>query len=475
MSSVWQNAESIASFPQLQGVIEADVAIIGAGITGITTAILLQEAGLKVAVIESMQIGSGTSGFNSGHLTTVLLDMKYSTILKNFGKDKAKLAAQSQIEALATIKTLIKKFNIDCDFKTIPGILYATKEEQLSSLMEEFNAMQELNIDCSLIDKVPLPFKTLQGISCPNQARFHPLKYILSLAQQVGSKKDSIFENSHVISMEMKDICVVKTKEGEVRAKSVVMATYTPARTENPIEDCLFWDLDDPYHYTRVFEDQKGQLLIIGGEDHKTGLEKHPLDSYKNLESYARDHYNISSIDYQWSAQLYDPADGLPYIGKIPFRKNIYIAAGYSGEGLTGGTCAAKIISDQILERENSFAKLYNPRRIKPLASIKNFLSTTSTTLIGLILDRFKGSKDLFNEINKGEGKLVKHKGKQIAAYKDDKGEIHLISPVCTHLGCIVGWNEEAKSWDCPCHGGRYDSYGKVLNGPPTRGLQQIQ
>ena len=262
-----------------------------------------------------------------------------------------------------------------------------------------------------------------------------------------------------------------------IQAKVAAYRSYIiGVRVKDIIEDALYWDMDEPYHYMRLAEDEKGPLLLIGGEDHKTGEGRRTQTHFDALIDYARQRYDVSEVDYQWSSQLYEPADGLPYIGKSALEPNVYIATGYSGEGLTCGTIAGQLIADDLLGKPNRWAKLYNPNRIKPLASAASMISENTDAAMHFIGDRLKfPAAYSFQEIAPGEGKLTEVDGRKLAVYRDEQNDVHVLSPVCTHAKCIVNWNQAEKSWDCPCHGGRFTPNGDVIEGPPTVGLEKIQ
>ncbi len=494
--SIWTHKAKETTFPQLKENITVDVAIVGAGITGLSTASYLMNRGLKVAIVEANHVGYGVSGFNSGHLTSMLLDMKYSSIHHDFGTEKTQLVGQCQVDAINMIEANIRQYGMDCEFKRIPGFLYAEQPDQVKALEKEFNATQQANVPCELIDHAPLPFNTHKAILLPEQARFHPLKYVQGLAQAVAAQDELLFENTHVVGIDQGEQCVVKTRSGTITANKVVLGTHTPiglwpsiqtrlepirsyiigVRVNDIIADGLYWDMDEPYHYMRLTEDENGPLLIIGGEDHKTGEKEDTATCFKGLEEYAHRHYDVRSIDYHWSAQLYDPVDGLPYIGPTQAAPNVYIATGFTGEGLTGGTYAGKIIADAILGVDNAWAAVYRPDRVKPLASAAGFISENVGTVAHFVGDRLKPSEAQTEaEIPAGKGCILMKEGKKVAAYKDESGKVHLMSPVCTHMGCHVNWNNAEKSWDCPCHGGRYDATGHVIDGPPVKNLDKIE
>lgn len=507
--SLWKHSvESLqpgiemSNYPPLQETVVADVAIIGAGITGVTTGLLLQQAGYSVVIIDAHPIAYGVSGFNSGHLTSMLLDMDFRRVIANFGEADTRTVTVHLQETILQIEQWAQDYAIACEFKRVPGYLYAESPEQVPDLRELEEAASRAGLPVRQVTRVPLPFPTEEGILVANQARFNPLKYIQGLARQFSEQGGSIYENSRVIDVKnggtQAPHCI-ETEAGQVFADEVVIATHTPIgfrpalqsrleamrsyvigiRTQDPIEDALFWDMEQPYHYIREAEDEKGRLVIIGGADHHTGEKRETETCFRELEEYAHKHFNVEAIDYHWSAQFYNPADGLPYIGKLA---GTYVATGYSGEGLTFGTLAAKIITAQIQGREHPCSDILSPLRAKPIASASGILAENFNTLTHFVKDRFSKAEvtamesiPSSQEIPLGEGRICEIEGQKLAVYNSPEGVMHFLSPVCTHMKCIVGWNAAEKSWDCPCHGGRFDATGKVLNGPPVTDLPHIE
>ncbi len=502
--SLWQHtselenakAGQVINYPPLQDEFSTDVVIVGGGITGLTTAYLLQTTGYNVALVDTHSVGYGVSGFNSGHLTSMLLDMKYSKIISAFGEENTRTIGSAIQKSIDMIERIVLDNHIDCRFRRIPGYLYAEYETQRQALYREHEAASKAGLQLNRVYRVPLPFTTDEGSMVGNQARFHPLKYVQGLARLFTNAGGRIFENSQVQSVQSgsrKTLHAIETAQGRIHAEEIVLATHTPIglrpalqsrltplrsyiigiRADNGLEDALFWDMDEPYHYIRLAKDEHGVILIIGGEDHKTGEHRDTDVCFQNLEHYARDRFRVRSVDYHWSAQLYDPADGLPYIGKI---SGVYVATGFSGEGLTFGTLAGKMISDQIRGIRNPCDEILDPNRTDIAASAEGFISENVGTISHLVKDRLqKAAPCTPEEIPIGEGRICSINGDKTAVYHADDDVFHLFSPVCTHMKCIVAWNESEKSWDCPCHGGRFDANGNVLNGPPVEPLRLIK
>lgn len=482
-----------------------DVAIVGAGITGLTTALLLHQAGFRVAVVDAHEVGQGVSGFNSGHLTSMLLDLRYTTIQAHFGKKGARQAAHSQQAAISQIEDLVERYDISCGFARVPGYLYAERPEQIKTLDEEHEAARQAGIQVLRAGGTPLPFtdRIRHSLMIPDQGRLNPYQYCLGLVRTLADAGQPIFEHSRVTSISERIPLSVKTEHGCIIADHVVMATHTPigffpilqskvapyrsyiigARLAEDIPDALFWDMEDIYHYIRLVPDdiKNGRpLIVIGGEDHAVGAVEQTEKCFERLEVYARERFNVLSIDARWSAQLFAPADGLPYIGRYGHDSNLYMATGFTGEGLTCGTVAGMIIADQIRNIPNPWSRLYDPTRFKPLASAREFISQNTQVVGHFIGDRLKkddevSRDEVLADLSPGEGKIVSLDGDKCALYCDEDGSVYEMSPVCTHARCMVHWNEAERSWDCPCHGGRFSATGDVINSPPTVGLDIVK
>jgi glycine/D-amino acid oxidase-like deaminating enzyme/nitrite reductase/ring-hydroxylating ferredoxin subunit len=473
-----------------------DALIVGGGITGLTTALLLQKQGKQCIVAEAYTIGFGTTGGTTAHLNN-FFDATYADVESDFSKEAAKLLANCGNESFEMIAAMIKEYNIDCDFEYKDGYLYAETDAEVKALDEIFTASQKagIEVDESTTNGVNVPFK--KAIVFKKQGQFHPLKYIFKLAEAFVDAGGIIVENTFIRDSSYED-CVHSAKGDTIiiKAKNLIYATHLPPginvfdfrcspyrsyvlgitlKDENAYPDCLSYDSKDPYHYfrTHIINDKK--YMILGGEDHKTGHED-PNAAFEALEKYARQYYDIADVAFKWSAQYYIPADGLPYIGQLPGGDpNMYIATGYNGNGMMFGTIAGKIISDAVTGIENEYSYLFNPSRIKPVAGFKEFVKENADVAYHFIADRFSAENiDSLKELETDSGTIVKYNHEKLAVYKDAEGNVTALNPVCTHAKCIVSFNNAEKSWDCPCHGGRYDVNGKVLTGPPRANLQKV-
>ncbi|WCT13253.1 FAD-dependent oxidoreductase [Mucilaginibacter jinjuensis] len=464
-----------------------DVLVIGAGITGLTAALLLQQSGKKVLIAEAYYVGFGTTGGTSAHINT-FADTTFGEAESAFGEDGAKLFAEAIREGYDLIKTSQK----DCDFEVRPAYLYAENDEEVKLLDEIYEGAVKVGVAVAYTDKVPTPVPFKKALLWPDQAQFHPLKYLNQLQDAFVAAGGIIKENTRVENIESKDGLHIA---GGIRAKHIIYATHMPSNINlfnfecapyrsyvlavklksGKYPEALIYDSQEPYHYVRTHMIDDEELLLVGGLDHKTGHED-PEKAFGELEKYVREYYSVSSVKYKWSSQYYVPVDGLPYIGKMPMSANgIYCATGYNGNGMMLGSVAGKILSDLILEKENKYEKLFSPSRAKPVDSFTEFMKENADVAYHFVADRFGiHESDSLKPLTPGTGKVVEVDGQKIAAYRGEDGEIHALSPVCTHAACIVNWNGEEKSWDCPCHGARFDIDGNVLTGPATKNLLKI-
>ncbi|HET7768557.1 MAG TPA: FAD-dependent oxidoreductase [Chloroflexota bacterium] len=489
--SLWlATAPDEAQFAPQDGDLAVDVAIVGGGIAGLTAAALLKKEGRTVAVIEKDRIAGGETGHTTAHLTEVV-DTRYRTLEQDFGEAEARLVAQSSRDAIARIEAFIHEHAIECGFRRVPAWLYAERQEDVDSLLEEREAARRAGMDVQYIGHLPLPFPVKGALRFENQAEFHPREYVLPLARTIPGDGSRVFERTHVHDVEDGARCKVKTSGGVITARDVLVLANVPvherlflhtklypyrsyavaSRVEEELEG-LFWDTESPYHYTRTQRTRDGVMLIVGGEDHKTGTDDKTDERYAKLESYAIDrfaHVGFKRAEYRWSGQIIETADGLPYIGRSPNAEHVWVGTGFSGNGMTLGTLAGMLLTDLAQGRENAYAALYNPSRVKPLAAAVTYLSENVDFPRYFIQDRLlrvNVEAKALEEVGSGEGKIVQLRGEKLAVYRDDGGEVHALSPVCTHLACEVSWNRAERSWDCPCHGSRFSIDGEVINGP---------
>jgi glycine/D-amino acid oxidase-like deaminating enzyme/nitrite reductase/ring-hydroxylating ferredoxin subunit len=489
--SLWDaTSPSSSRFEPLQADVHVDVAIVGAGITGLTAALLLSEKGRRVAVIEKETIGSGETGNTTAHITEAI-DARYHYVKRHYSKEEAKLVADASRASLEKIAELVQRYSIDCHFRRVPGYLYTEKRKYVAELKNEAAAAREAGLDAQWTTEVPLPFETRGAVLWPDQAQFHPREYLTALARHAVAAGARIYEHTFATNVEKG---LVETEKGRITADAVFMATNVPVsgfthvhvkqaayrtyaiayeeRSAHP--EGLFWDTADPYHYTRWQDTSEGTFLIVGGEDHRVGEEEDTEGSFERVASYARQYFGERAERHRWSGQVLEPHGGLPLIGG---SDDVYISTGYAGQGMTFGTAGAMLVTDLVLGLKNPWADVFDPSRNRPHITTREFITENLHFPAHLAVDRLTSAgveARSTEDVARGEGKILKIDGKKVAAYRDDTGALHCLSPICTHMKCDVAWNNAERTWDCPCHGSRFTPTGDVLNGPAHEPLKKV-
>jgi glycine/D-amino acid oxidase-like deaminating enzyme/nitrite reductase/ring-hydroxylating ferredoxin subunit len=492
--SFWIDSTPELNFPTLSANINVDVAIVGGGIAGLTTAMLLKRAGKTVALVESKQIVSGTSGHTTAKVTS-LHQLIYAELIKDLGLAKAQIYADANQAALERVAKFVEEEQIDCDFSRRSSYTFTESASGLKQIEDEVAAALKLGLPASFVQTTSLPFPIAGAVKFDRQAQFHPRKYLHHLAKCVQGDGSYVFEDTRVLNVDEGNIsCQVRTDRGVLTAKKVVITTHLPildsglffaktypkrsyivgARIDpERAPEGMFIGSGSEYFSIRTTPDTDGLMLLVGGGGHKVGEVTHTEEQYQKVEDYARSRFGIETFDYRWSTQDLVSFDKVPYIGKLtPFSPHTYVATGFSLWGMTNGTLAGMLLSDTILGIDNPWAELFDATRVTPFATPTGIAQTAS---IGMhwLGDRFKGvGTAALSTVAVGEGKLVTVDGKKVAAYRDEKGALHAVSAVCPHLGCIVAWNSAEKSWDCPCHGSRFDCDGVVLEAPAVTDLK---
>lgn len=498
-SSYWIDSASLPRFPKVEKNLEVDAVVIGGGLTGITAAYLLKQAGKTVALLERERCARVDTGHTTAHLTSVT-DLRLQALAKTFGREAAKAVWDAGAAAIDEIVKIIRAEDIACDFRWVPGYLHSPLEgatpKDRAELSREAKLATELQIAAEFADAVP--FFNLPGVKFPHQAIFHPRKYLAALVQRIPGRGSHVFENSDASEAQEKPLAV-KSNGKTIRCGSILMATHNPLMglagtfgsalfqtklllyssyalgakiPARQIPEASFWDTAEPYNYLRVERRRGFDYAIFGGEDHKTG-QADERAAYARLEKRFLRFVPEAQIDHRWSGQVIETTDGLPFIGELV--ENQYGATGFAGNGMTFGTLGAMMMVDGVRKKKNPWQDLFDPGRKKVLGGTWRLVKENVDYPYYMLRDWVGGAEgNSLQGLRRGHGKVLKLDGKKVAAYRDDAGKVTLCSPVCTHLKCIVGWNDAERTWDCPCHGSRFKPTGDVISGPAEEPLEKL-
>ena len=494
--SVWiGTGPELPGHPELDGDVRADVAVLGGGIVGITTALLLAEAGARVVVLEADRLANGVTGHTTAKVTSQH-GLIYSRLRSRFGAEGARAYAQANEAALDWIAGRVEQDGIDCDFRRRPAYAYATSRAERLKAEREAEAASEAGLPAWFTEETPLPYEVEGAVRFDNQGEFHVRKYLAALAAALDARDCRVFEHTRAVEVGTDEHCLVKAAGGTVTADQVVVATHYPfldrslafarvhpersyaiaCRIAGEPPEGMFISAGSPTRSIRgVPLDGDGELLLVGGEGHRTGTGGDTTERYRRLEEFAREHWDVRSVDYRWSAQDNTTVDGVPYVGPLtPRNDRVLMATGFAKWGMTGGTAAALVLSDRLLGRDNAWAQLFNPNRLNPRASAAKLVTENAQAGLRFVGDRItKPGRRALEDLRPGEGDIVRHDGEKVAGYRDEDGTLTAVSPTCTHLGCQVNFNAAERSWDCPCHGSRFAPDGRVLQGPAVHRLER--
>ncbi|HYD32120.1 MAG TPA: FAD-dependent oxidoreductase [Azospirillaceae bacterium] len=498
-TSVWMATSEMPEGDKEAANERLDVLVVGAGIAGLTTALLLQREGRSVLVVDDGPAGSGETSRTTAHLSNAI-DDRYTEIERMHGAEAARLAADSHTAAIDRIESLAKEEVIDCDFARLDGYLIPAEGHSSAVIDQELEAAHRAGL--TAVERVDHPPLMSAGpgpcLRFPNQGMFHPLKYLNGLLRAFTAHGGRLVSGVHVNGVSEGKPAKVTTDGGPTfYPDAVVVATNTPVndwvkihtkqaayRTyavalrvpQGSVPTALYWDTADPYHYVRLQPMDDHDLLIVGGEDHKTGEARDQDERWARLEGWTREHFPMAqAVEFQWSGQVMEPFDGLAYIGRNPGSTggNIYIATGDSGMGMTHGTIAGMLLTDLIQGRDNPWTTVYDPAR-KPFSALGTFLKENLD--VARQYSHYLRPAEVGNvaEIRPGTGAVVRENGQMVAAYRADDGTVTRLSAVCTHMQCVVQWNPGERTWDCPCHGSRFTTEGALLNGPAVSPLAHL-
>jgi glycine/D-amino acid oxidase-like deaminating enzyme/nitrite reductase/ring-hydroxylating ferredoxin subunit len=487
LESLWLATTETTDYGPLEDELEVDTAVVGSGITGLTAALRLVEAGQTVALIESDRIVTGATGYTTAKLTSQH-GLIYDELRSNFGRRKAQQYADANEAAIDEVETRVEDLGIDCDFERRPAYTYAASSDDLDAIRAEVEAAAALGLPAAVAETTDLPFDVPGAVRFDDQAQFHPRSYLLAIAEEIRAGGSYVFEETQARDIDPGSPCAVETSRGEVVADDVIVATQFPffdrngyfarmhpkqayllaVRIDGTPPTGMYYSTGSPPQTLRSHPVEDEDLLLVGGQGHKTG-ENDPSTSerYRRCEAFAREHFDVESVEYRWSTHDYYSVDRVPFVGPLgPTTENVYVGTGFSGWGMTGGTAAGLILSELVRTGSHPWADVFDPRRITPRASAKRFVRENAGVaghFAGDWADALLSSADLPSA---GEASVIREGGRPYGVYRDDDGRVHTVSAVCPHMKCVTRWNDAERTWDCPCHGSRFTHEGEVISGP---------
>lgn len=485
----WNDTAAGAAFPRLAEDLNVDVAIIGGGIVGVTTARALKDMGQTVAVIEARRVGRQVTGRSTAKITSQH-GLIYQTLAQKFGEDRARLYAEAQETALRRIQSLAAQHGIDCDLEAKAAYVYTREPGYLEKIEKEVEVAARLGLPASLVRGGELPFGALAAVRFDDQAQFHPTKYVVGLAQTIPGAGCHVFENSRAIDWEPTRVV---TEHGSVRARHVVMATHLPlgqvggyhARAYPQAEpviaarirrapDGMYITAEKPSRSVRTHTREDGEVYgVAAGGSFKPGHTDEERESFRELERWFSESLDADPVAYRWVNEDYKPMDDAPFVGwSSSLGAGYLVATGFDAWGISNGTAAGMILADLAAGKGNGWLELFDAKRVKPLAGGARFAMENVKTAVHLVGGHLSRKPKSPDEIAPGQAAILDLDGKSVAAFKDEQGQVHAVSAVCTHMGCVVGWNETDRTWDCPCHGSRFELSGEVIHGPATKPLK---
>jgi glycine/D-amino acid oxidase-like deaminating enzyme/nitrite reductase/ring-hydroxylating ferredoxin subunit len=491
--SYWMASTPTTDYPKLTEDINVDVAIVGGGMSGISCAYMLTKEGVKVAILEADHILQGTTGHTTAKITSQH-GLIYSKIKSKMSMEFAQQYADANESAIRLIEKIQSELHIDCDFMHQPAYVFTRQDQYVQKIKDEVEAASKLGIKASYVEEIPFDIPIKAAVRFENQAQFHPRKYLLELAKEVIKNGGRIYEQTRAIDIEENGVYVISTKDGKkVTAEKVIIASHYPfynkhgmyfariyiersyalgVKVKEKYPGGMYITAEDPAKSLRSQSSDDGELIIIGGEHHKTGQGKDTTKHYEALIAFSKDHFTVEDIPYRWSTQDCMTLDDVPYIGHYTSdTPNLYVATGYGKWGMTNSTVSAMLLSDLIVRGRSPYQDVYNPSRKTIAASAKEFIKENINVAKELIKGKFSPLPNDF-DIKPGEGKVINGNGERIGAFRDEKGVLHLVNTTCTHMGCELQWNSAERSWDCPCHGSRFTYEGDIIEGPAVMPLE---
>ena len=492
-TSLWLATTGGTDYDPLDGDLTVDSAVVGGGIAGLTAATLLAEAGQEVALIERDRIVSGVTARSTAKVTAQH-GRRYADLVSEFGTERARQYAEANQAAVEAVAERAESFDADCGFRRAKAYVYTEDPDETGAYRREAEAAARLGLPADYTESVPGIDDAAAAVRFRDQAQFHPRSYLLALAEQFTDAGGRIFEETRAVDVDSGERPRVRTERGTVAADAVVAATHFPLvdvggffarmypkrsyvlalRARDPPREAMLYREGTPYFSVRTHETPDGTLTLVGGQNHKTGHGGSTKERYRAVERAARRHFDVESVEYRWSTQDYVSVDGVPYVGRLgPFERNVYVATGFGGWGMSNGTAAGMMLSDVILDRDNDCIDAFDPLRATVRASARTFAAENAN-----VARRFAGgwadglASGELRGLDRDEATVRRQGSDVLGAYRDEDGALHVVDAVCPHMGCLVQWNDGERSWDCPCHGSRFDVDGGVLDGPATADLR---
>lgn len=511
--SYWiESVKDRKEYPNIKEKKESEIAIIGGGLTGLTTAYYLSKQGKKVILLEKDKICNHTSGNTTAKITSQH-GLFYSYLLQSVGRTEALQYLEANEKAIENIAQIIEEEKIECDFERQDSYVFTQSEKDVEKIKKEVQALEYLNFDCDFVENIEIPIKEKQkkeneeyinvqrkvlgAIKFKNQAQFNPCLYAQALANKIEERGGKIFENSKVIDIKKgENFYEIVTEEAKVKAKKVVIASHYPiinapgfyfmkmyqvtsyliaVETKEPLFEGMYINSEDPTVSFRTAKYGDKRILIVGGMDHKTGAKIDLTNGYKKLEEVAKQIYPDSKVLYKWNTEDCIPLDKIPYIGEFSnLWPNVYVGTGYKKWGMTSSNVAANIITDKILGKENKYEDVFKSTRLKPIKNYEELGNLLKEVSYSAIINKLEKIDEYIKDVKQGEGKIVEVDGKKVGVYRNEQGEVYTIKPYCSHLGCELSWNNLDKTWDCPCHGSRFTYEGKSIYDPSIKDLEKL-
>ncbi|WP_407644635.1 FAD-dependent oxidoreductase [Cohnella cholangitidis] len=495
--SYWTSSADIPEYPKLAKDIEADVVIVGAGITGITAGYLLSKEGKKVVILEAGRILHGTTGHTTAKVTAQH-DIIYDELIQHFGEEKARLYYEANRDALDFIRKTVEEEGISCNLSDEDAYLYTQSDNEIAKLEKELRAYEKLGIEGKLTDRIDIPIGIKSALIMKSQARFDPVAYLTALNERLSRLGSQVYENTTVIKVEEGESPVVVTESGNrIVCRHVISASHFPfldwkgfyfarlhaersyvlgVRIGQPYNGGMYLGVDQPKRSIREVQSGNEPLILVGGEGHKAGQSACTINHYEALQSFAESVFDVKEIAYRWSTQDLVTLDKVPYVGQISAgATNIFVATGYRKWGMTNGTAAAHLLKNRVLEIEDRYRDVFDPSRLHADPDIKTFMKENVDVAKNLISGKLESVYRSPDSVANNEGALVRINGKRAGAYRDSEGTLHLVDTTCTHMGCETNWNDGDRTWDCPCHGSRFSYTGEVVEGPAKAPLGKIE